>query len=481
MRKISESKLSLGWKLGPTGDPISWMRGKPKRGRHSEEGLVQIQARDIGAHIAVVAQSGSGKSFFLGRLIEEILLHTKARCVVIDPNSDFRRVNDLADEVLWKEATYNHDSRQGFLPTEKTRADSHYLWKDVKSVVLTQYEIDYVNYYPLQVWWPAISVDLFTSDFDPVMQSEFHHCHAFIKALSSLLCIRDGEIARLIEEAESLFIQGYGNFSSYYDAAHLAGRGRPAYNCGHSFEEDPDKFKLKIKELINQAENALKRVSKEAGRYYFSVAQEIAANNIIRGNCPSSIDESIQLEVIDLPSLSDSRSRLLAVNALLTTEWIRAGEKWRVALKARRDEDTRNPTFIVVDEAHNLIPAQPRNRAERALQEQFRTIAAEGRKFGLFLILVSQRPDKLDPLVLSECENKALMRLSSPSVLKIAARNLGLEDISPRLLNRCLEFGVGRAMLAGKWVGESPLFLYTAARRTVEGGRDLRADHWARK
>jgi DNA helicase HerA-like ATPase len=77
--------------------------------------------------------------------------------------------------------------------------------------------------------------------------------------------------------------------------------------------------------------------------------------------------------------------------------------------------DTRVPIFLVLDEAHNFVPEEPRNRVE-ALRDQFRTIAAEGRKYGVFLILVSQRPDKLDYLILPECANKAIMRLDSRTI-----------------------------------------------------------------
>jgi DNA helicase HerA-like ATPase len=130
-----------------------------------------------------------------------------------------------------------------------------------------------------------------------------------------------------------------------------------------------------------------------------------------------------------------------------------------------------------VDEAHNLIPSKPRSKLEGALLEQFRTIVAEGRKYGLFLIVVSQRPEKLDPLVLSECENRAVMRLRSESVLTITKEMLGLEDLSDSLVKKCLEFGSGRVLLAGPWIPE-PKIIYSAARRTVEGGRNLRAEYW---
>ncbi|MDW0169591.1 MAG: DUF87 domain-containing protein [Nitrososphaeraceae archaeon] len=47
-----------------------------------------------------MAQSGSGKSFFLGRLIEEIKIKSKARCLNLDPNGDFTKINEIDEEVM---------------------------------------------------------------------------------------------------------------------------------------------------------------------------------------------------------------------------------------------------------------------------------------------------------------------------------------------------------------------------------------------
>jgi DNA helicase HerA-like ATPase len=131
----------------------------------------------------------------------------------------------------------------------------------------------------------------------------------------------------------------------------------------------------------------------------------------------------------------------------------------------------------VVDEAHNLMPADPQGSAEIALRDQFRAIVAEGRKYGLFLIIVTQRPDKIDPLILSECENKVLMRLGSETVLESAVKGLGLEGLEKEL-KPCLTFKPGRAILAGKW-SKAPVPFFVGARRTVEGGANLRQEHWA--
>lgn len=86
----------------------------------------------------------------------------------------------------------------------------------------------------------------------------------------------------------------------------------------------------------------------------------------------------------------------------------------------------------------------------------FRTIVAEGRKYGLFLVLVSQRPDKLDPLILSECKNKAVTRLGSASVLGITQKMLGRNDVAPKVIEKCREKNSRRwAQAAGGPLGEA--------------------------
>ncbi len=62
--------------------------------------MVRIPTKKIDKHTEMIAQSGSGKSFFLGRLIEEIKIKSKARCLNLDPNGDFRKINGI-DEEVW--------------------------------------------------------------------------------------------------------------------------------------------------------------------------------------------------------------------------------------------------------------------------------------------------------------------------------------------------------------------------------------------
>jgi len=62
---------------------------------------VTLNANGLKSHTVVIAQSGSGKSFMLGRLLEEIAGKTRARIVILDPNSDFVKFSEV-DPLAWQ-------------------------------------------------------------------------------------------------------------------------------------------------------------------------------------------------------------------------------------------------------------------------------------------------------------------------------------------------------------------------------------------
>ena len=69
--------------------------------------------------------------------------------------------------------------------------------------------------------------------------------------------------------------------------------------------------------------------------------------------------------------------------------------------------------LIVIDEAHNVCPAGPPNPLLAMAAADAIRIAAEGRKFGLYLLASTQRPQKIAENVLSQADNLVLMRMNS--------------------------------------------------------------------
>lgn len=508
---FERSELILGWRTTSTLEPAYWVEGSAQAGEQRPDDLVAVPAETIAGHTAIIAQSGSGKSFFLGRLVEEIILRTKARCIVLDPNADFRRIHEVEDASLWANPRYDRPRRRGKLTHERTRSEFSRLWGKSRVRIRTGGRDSYAAPYEgLQVSWPALSMDVLAEDLDPMLRSDLYHCHTFVRDLSELRLLKDAAPPKtrdLIEEAEQLLREARLSELSFRDRLRLkydpdsilpasAKGGLPAYiretyfGAGSEYLIGEPSFiayaqsrvRSRISSLTESLVRTPKYVSEAVEHFYFSKARGYETAGVISPKIdrPKTQFMSVKrLDVVDLPSLADQNTRLLAINAIMSGEWNDARARWANALRQPGGRDIRVPTFIVIDEAHNLIPDHPRTKAEAAVREIFRTVVAEGRKYGLFVVLVSQRPDKLDPLVLSECENKAIMKLSSESVLNIARNLLGLDDVHPKMLEKCLEFDLGRALLVGRWSPGGPRFMYTAARRTVEGGRNLREDHWA--
>lgn len=503
----SNSDLNIGWKVNQGLDPEYWMRPDAEPGKHTQDDLVSISPSSVARHTAVIAQSGSGKSFFLGRLIEEIALKTRARLVVFDPNSDFRRLHDPVSEEYWspEHSKYDYKKRRGWLSDEEWLPDgkiaSTFLdaWNATSIAVHSAGVVKSGKYRPLKLWWPLIPVEFLQEDVDAIGRNDMYHCHAFVRKVAQLAQeTGSGTDENLLSEALSLLQlsrSGPENFRKHLDSVFPD----PKSKAGDYLDEQKsvalrllglnifkslsvDKEAAARRRLKDDLANASAFVAEDIARFYFGRAYRTDDSKILnlkiqKGD--SYTGEAAQVEVIDLPSINDRSAQILTASTLLEIEWINARLRWAEALEKPKKEDVRAPTLIVVDEAHNLMPSETRGSAETSLREQFRRIAAEGRKYGLFLILVSQRPDKLDPLVLSECENKVVMRLGSESVLNITRELLGLEEVPEKILNKCLEFEQGRGLLLGDWVDGHPTYFYGAARRTVEGGRDLRAEAWA--
>ena len=130
---------------------------------------------------------------------------------------------------------------------------------------------------------------------------------------------------------------------------------------------------------------------------------------------------------------------------------------------------------IVIDEAHNVCPARPGDPLDALATDTVVRIAGEGRKFGLYLILVTQRPQKVHENVLSQCENLVLMRMNSAADLAHLADFFSF--VPPGLIDRAASFRLGEALVAGR-IASHPALVRFGARISREGGADVGG--WAR-
>jgi uncharacterized protein len=165
--------------------------------------------------------------------------------------------------------------------------------------------------------------------------------------------------------------------------------------------------------------------------------------------------------VADTSGFEQRRERIAVAVAVLEQLW------------ARRQR--RQPLLLVVDEAHDVCPAEPADELQRFAVELFTRIAGEGRKYGIHLLLASQRPDKLPDNVLTQCDNLLLMRVNSVGDRRALTERFGFAPEA--LVELAGTFGLGETLIAGG-IAPAPLLARVGERFTAEGGADVPTD-WA--
>ena len=84
--------------------------------------------------------------------------------------------------------------------------------------------------------------------------------------------------------------------------------------------------------------------------------------------------------------------------------------------------ENRHPTLICFEEAHNYLPRKPVAGRKTFAREAVEKVAKEGRKYGVSAMVVSQRPSEISETLLSQCNTMVLMRMNNPDDQEYAAR-----------------------------------------------------------
>ena len=122
------------------------------------------------------------------------------------------------------------------------------------------------------------------------------------------------------------------------------------------------------------------------------------------------------------------------------------------------------PFMFIIEEAHNFAPE--RGFGEAVSSRILRTIASEGRKFGMGLGVITQRPARIDKNVLSQCTTQIFLRVTNPNDLKSISDSV--EGITKGLESQLKILPVGTACVVG--LIEQPLLVNVRIRRSEHGG-----------
>ena len=133
--------------------------------------------------------------------------------------------------------------------------------------------------------------------------------------------------------------------------------------------------------------------------------------------------------------------------------------------EARRNEAI-PPLLVVLEEAHRYAPE--RGQGKSFASDIIRTIASEGRKFGMGLAIVSQRAARVDKNVLSQCNTHIVLKTTNPNDLKAIVASV--EGLDSGAADEIQMLPVGIAIVAGLPLA-APIFVEIRPRETLHGGK----------
>ena len=413
--------------------------------------IIDIDVDGLLHHTLVVGQSGGGKSFLVARLLEEILLRTRARVVVIDPNGDFRQIctpstkiwgefKDLFEQLntLTKKRNLDgFDKRETFLDG----------WKKRRFAYLTAGRTPHKKESGslsrrLLIHWDTLEEEQRTFLLNASAKGDpksFLGLKAITENLNwkkrSRSPVRSGFDLRSMLDVCEQFADSHIGMRPYEYAKFLE-------------REDWQAIRANLEDLLA---NFSVWWSPDDG--YLGSRPAGLADFIDGAFGPDlSLETYWDSLVLSLDSARPTDT-LLAADVVLSRVWKRAKEAWRTqAENGNSDgiEDNRVPTFIVVDEAHNFAPESSSDPMKNRVTARLMQIASEGRKYGLYLILATQRPTKLHRELVPECENACVLRLQSKKETDFASGILGLSNDEA---TQVPGFTLGQGVFFGRWVG----------------------------
>ena len=362
---------------------------------------VRCEAKAIAEnHSAVFGLSGTGKTTLLGRILEEVLLHhASTQIVVVDPNSDFSKFGTPLSAM---EVNQHGDCAK--MPAAAIATDQAKL-----------------NVKPELIDKPLLNIARFTPD----------------------------ELLRVVQQSMSL------------DARLLLDRIRKSLEIvqrsvtGSALEQELAAIFTALNTstahpVLDELATWVERIHhRNAGLEALHFARELSRSEVLADVKSDAIDAAthsthrfVELNVARQPT---------AERAFLTAEVLRA--LWNRNLDPAR----RRNTLIVIDEAHNIVPAG----ITSASGEWVNRIASEGRKYALRLMLVSQRPAKIHPDALDNCRNITVLRIQNQDDLDALARRTA--EVSPALMSRVALLPDHHALIYGPTA--APVVVRTGRRR----------------
>lgn len=216
----------------------------------------------------------------------------------------------------------------------------------------------------------------------------------------------------------------------------------------------------RVASLDRQDLNALCRI-KEYVSSFMRRYEDLLSQNDMLANIKAGY-----LNVVNLSGFDEGQMRVVVAYLLRNLligriNYVRGKRGWEKVCPA-----VKKPLLVIFEEGHIFAPKGLNNDVVMWMGR----IAREGRKFGIGLGIVSQRPKRLNDDVLSQCNTKIVLRITEPNDQRYVQN--ASEQISEDLLKDIASLGVGEAVIVGPAV-KLPVAVKIRKFSGSYGGRDI--------
>lgn len=360
----------------------------------------------VSTHLAILASTGSGKSYTAGVFIEELMQpHNGAAVLIVDPHGEYQTLNTIHSHEKFVKNDYTPEVKIFRPETIKVRFST-----------LTEADVKYL-------------LPEGTSD------KMLHFLHLAYNKLKERKDFERG-LWGYHDLRDCVTEQKYGNENGKGDSGNVSS----------------------IEGLLWRLDN---RFDRSGG--IFSASEHIALNELFMpGRCTvlqlSDIEQNEQQVIVGTLLRRVNKARMLTVRQETSS-----GENY-----------LSYPVFTLLEEAHRFAPAGASVVSTNILKQ----ILAEGRKFGVGIGLITQRPGKLDQDVLSQCMTQIIMRIVNPIDQQTIAQSV--EGAGRAMLAELPALTKGQAIISGVGVN-TPVMCRIRSRITEHGGETFDApSEWAK-
>ncbi len=357
----------------------------------------------VSTHLAILASTGSGKSYTAGVLVEELMSpFNRASVLIVDPHGEYHTMQSIQGDSHFTGADGYQPEVKIFTP-DKIK---------VRFSTLTEADVKYL-------------LPEGTSD---------KMLHFLAQAFRSL---QD----RLKAEGKRDYLYSYHDLRDEVVAQQFGKEG--AGDGGN----------------VSSIQGLLWRLDSRFDRSdgIFHPHEHLELQDLFRpGRCTilqlSDIEQHEQQVIVGTLLRRVNKARVMTVR-----DEVSSGENF-----------LNYPVFTLIEEAHRFAPAGASVVSTNILKQ----ILSEGRKFGVGIGLITQRPGKLDQDVLSQCMTQIIMRIVNPIDQDTVAKTV--EGAGRAMLAELPALTKGQAVISGVGIN-TPVMCRIRPRLTAHGGVDLDA------